>query len=231
VQLLDEGAVGLGKATVLSAEFPSFRFDTPPRLPSGWQEQVAAEAHRHSAWRELTGSSVTSREADFGASGAVTVGVVTGDIVARELPWLDTLYRTTILDAVNELDLGVYTTSADTKSAININSILPGGRYEWHVDSNQLTALLFVTTHGGTGGGELVFRPDPRTRAGESWELAITPESGALLVFDAREAAHTVQRVGGDGWRITVPMNFYLADGVDNRPADLDGYLYGDDAM
>jgi hypothetical protein len=175
-------------------------------MPRTWHDDIIMCARYFSSWRELDGSSVTSRERDFGVHGACSAGIVTGDVVAEELPWLDNLYRTTILDAVNSID--------------------PGGRYEWHVDSNPLTALLFVTTHEPDSGGELVFRPDPRFDSAASWEHVVTPVSGDLLVFDAREAAHGVMPLGGAQTRITVPMNYYLTGDAAVRPADLDGYLY-----
>jgi hypothetical protein len=213
--------------TVLSPHFPSFSFGRPVRLmPRTWHDDIIMCARYFSSWRELDGSSVTSRERDFGVHGAYSAGIVTGDVVAEELPWLDNLYRTTILDAVNELGLGRYTTATDVRAAVNINSIDPGGRYEWHVDSNPLTALLFVTTHEPDSGGELVFRPDPRFDSAASWEHVVTPVSGDLLVFDAREAAHGVMPLGGAQTRITVPMNYYLTGDAAVRPADLDGYLY-----
>jgi hypothetical protein len=213
---------------VLSSHFPSFRI-RQPQLPDSWQDDIITCAHYFNTWRDLDGSSVTSREQDFGMSDTITVGTVAGGRVAENLPWLFDLYRTTFLEAVNNLGLGRYTTATDVRSAININSISPGGRYEWHVDSNPLTALLFVTEHAPGLGGELVFRADPRVAPDESWEHVVHPVPGELLMFDARRAAHWVTRVGGDKLRITVPMNYYLADdGMVSRPADLDGYLYGE---
>jgi hypothetical protein len=211
----------------MCGHFPSFRVPASAMLDSGWSDAIARCADEFSSWSKLDGSSVTSRETDFGEIGAFEVGVVPGDVVAREVPWLMDLYRGPILDAVNALGLGRYRTAEDVRSTVNINSIPPGSRYEWHVDSNPMTALLFVTTHVRGTGGELVFRPDPRLSPDEAWEHVVHPESGELLVFDARESAHGVMPVGGGEVRITVPMNYYFADGAVSRPADLDAYLYG----
>ena len=150
---------------------------------------------------------------------------MTGDLVAQTVPWLDGLYRTEILTLVNSLGFGQYEVSTDQRSRINLNTTLKGARYEWHVDSNPMTALLFVTTHEPSDGGQLLFRPDPQVRPGETWELQVSPKAGTLLVFDAREAAHVVTEVLA-GRRISAPMNYYDA-GMQERPADLDGYLYG----
>jgi hypothetical protein len=212
--------------SVLSEHFPSHRC-LLPELPATWRDQVLACARAHSSWQKLDGSSVTSREVDFGEHGVSEVGVVPGDVVEAELPGLVDLYRGPILDLANSLGLGRFTTALDTRSSVNINSLPRGSRYEWHVDSNPLTALLFVTTHEPVEGGALVFRPDPRRDPDATWEHVVHPVSGDLLIFDARRAAHAVTRLEGAEVRVVVPMNYYLEGEEVDRPADLDVYLYG----
>jgi hypothetical protein len=209
----------------LLEDIPAFATDISELLPMGWQNDIFVASETSSAWQTLEGGSVTSREEFFGSAAEAHVGVVTGDIVAETVPWLDGLYRTEILARINSLGLGQYEVSADLRSGINLNTTLKGARYEWHVDSNPMTALLFITTHEPADGGQLLFRPDPEARPGESWELQVSPKSGTLLLFDAREAAHVVTEVL-TGRRISAPMNYYDA-GKQERPADLDGYLYG----
>jgi hypothetical protein len=210
---------------VLSRHFPSFRLNRP-QFPANWQDDIITCAHFFNQWHDLDGSSITSRERDFGVTESFTVGIVSGNVVSQELTWLMDLYRTTFLDAVNDLGIGKYTTAMDERTAVNINSIEPGGRYEWHIDTNHLTVLLFVTSHAPGCGGELVFRPDPRLET-SSWECVVTPLSGDLLAFDARRSAHSVLKLDDDKLRITVPMNYYRLDEPVHRPADLDTYLYG----
>lgn len=203
---------------------PAFAIDVESLLPSGWQQQIHECSGRDSKWQHLRGGSVTSRESDFHDVAPAEVGVVTGDVVQRDLQWLDALYRREFLELANRLGQGEYQASTHLRGGININTTPVGARYEWHVDSNPLTALLFVTTHAPSDGGQLLFRPDPQARPTESWELQVSPSAGTLLIFDAREAAHVVTQLTS-GLRISVPMNYYFA-GREERPEDLDGYLY-----
>lgn len=209
----------------LIEDISAFATDIAGLLPEGWQDDIARVSETSSVWQVLEGGSITSREASFDSTADPHVGVVTGDVVAREIPWLDALYRTQFLALINSLGVGEYEVSVDLRSGINLNTTLRGARYEWHVDSNPMTALLFATTHDASEGGQLVFRPDPETRPDENWELQVSPRAGTLLLFDAREAAHVVTEVL-TGKRISVPMNYYEA-GKQERPSDLDGYLYG----
>ena len=124
----------------------------------------------------------------------------------------------------NSLGVGTFDGCIDLRAATNINATPRNARYEWHVDSNPLTGLLFATTHDPGEGGQLLFKPDPVARPNESWSLHVSPRAGTLLIFDAREAAHVVTRLNAD-IRLSVPMNYYHR-GKQERPEDLDGYLY-----
>lgn len=206
-------------------EIPAFATDVSELLPARWEAQIADLSAQRSVWQTLDGGSITSREQSFHLAAEAHVGVVTGDVVAEHLPWLDSLYRSVLRDLANSLGIAEYEPSIDLQSGININTTRRGARYEWHVDSNPLTALLFATSHEPAAGGQLLFKADPITRPNEDWELQVSPSAGTLLLFDAREAAHVVTEVL-EGQRISVPMNFYIA-GRQERPSDLDEYLYG----
>jgi hypothetical protein len=212
----------------LSAHFSIFRFDLRHILPSDWEGDVLEAAERHGKFSCLNGGSVTSRQREFRVTADDIVGVSTGADVSVKIPWLFELYASDILNLANELGIGHYSIAEDVRSAININILPSGSQYEWHVDSNPLTGLLFVTDHPVGSGGQLVFRPDPLVRPAERWELSIAPRAGDFLLFDAREAAHTVLPVPGPIRLISVPMNYYFADVSCHRPADLDQYLYSD---
>lgn len=206
-------------------EITAYATDVTALLPSDWQVQLASVSSARSVWQTLEGGSMTSREEAFEDVAEAHVGVVTGDYVADTLPWLDSLYRNEFLDLANTLGPEKYEVSGDLRSGVNINTTRRGARYEWHVDSNPLTALLFGTSHTPEQGGQLVFRPDPVARPSESWHVEVSPRAGTLLLFDAREAAHVVTEVL-EHQRISVPMNLYIA-GRQERPSDLDEYLYG----
>lgn len=220
------GSAKVADRESLSSYFSIFRFNLLSMLSCGWENEILDSAARYGKFGCLNGGSVTSRQREFESTADDIVGVSTGAVVPLEIPWLFQLYKVNILQLANELGTGRYKVANDIQSAININILPPGSQYEWHVDSNPLTGLLFVTDHATGGGGELLFRPDPRARPTEDWELVIAPHSGDLLLFDAREAAHTVLPVPGPMQRISVPMNYYHADVSCQRPEDLDHYLY-----
>lgn len=120
----------------------------------------------------------------------------------------------------------MFAPSPDVRSAINVNCQHRGQRYEWHVDSNPLTAVLFATTAGPAEGGELVFVSDPLSGGVAGWEVRVSPVAGTLLLFDARRVAHHVEAVTSTEPRISIPMNYYLRSRGMERPQDLDEYLY-----
>lgn len=212
--------------TSLTNHFPIFRFDLKGVLPADWEDDIFNAAARYGTFSCLNGGSVTSRQREFEMTADHIVGVNTGAVVALKIPWLFQLYEKNILKLANALGMGHYVVANDIRSAININILPAGSQYEWHVDSNPLTGLLFVTDHPTGTGGELVFRPDPLARPGADWEITIAPCAGDLLLFDAREVAHTVLPVHEPMTRISVPMNYYLAEASRRRPEDLDRYLY-----
>ena len=82
-----------------------------------------------------------------------------------------------------------------------------------------MTGLLFVTSHPKGSGGELVFK------IGDI-EKKIYPERGYFLLFDARAIPHAVMPLLTNDFRISIPFNFYEENQSQNRPADLDDYLY-----
>jgi 2OG-Fe(II) oxygenase superfamily len=187
-------------------------------LPVDWVLQVSKVAEEDSYFVKLDGKSSTSREPE-NTNGA-EVYVVEGNIIAEKLNWLHKLYQGKFLEFANANFGGQYDFAKNIKSGININ-LLKGknARYEWHVDSNPLTGVLFVTTHDESDGGELVFKLPTET-------LTIYPKSGTLILFDARQVPHTVLPLQKEGLRISVPLNFYKKGQAQIRPDDLDSYIY-----
>ena len=90
----------------------------------------------------LDGASETSRE-ELGTK--IPVRVVEGDPIAKDLPWLFNLYEREFLEFSSESFATHLYVCNDSNDAININCIegLPA-RYEWHVDTNPVTGILFV---------------------------------------------------------------------------------------
>ncbi len=186
-------------------------------VPSDWSKQVCTVASDESVRTVLDGSSETSRE---GTPVAIEVYVVDGVSVQRHLPWLNTLYRTKLLELASAMTGLSMVPSIDLCSGLNINSIRGlGGRYERHVDSNPLTGALFVTDHSPEEGGVLEFDCGDTIRR-------VEPRVGLLAMFDARETPHVVTPLKREITRISVLMNFYISGYPQARPTDLNDYLY-----
>jgi hypothetical protein len=88
------------------------------------------------------------------------------------------------------------------------------------VDSNPLTGLLVLDNWGNKSGGRLLFGQDQDTR------IALSLTKGQLLLFDARERPHAVERLNAETVRVTAPMNFFEYGHPVGRPAGLDELLY-----
>lgn len=187
-------------------------------LPDDWVQQVAKVANDQSIRTVLDGRSVTSREpSDI---EPIEVYVVTGETIKNKLPWLYDLYRGELLKFASQIKNTKVVSSQDLQSGININLLRgKGSRYEWHVDSNPVTGLLFVTTHEVGDGGELIFKVQDE-------KVTVHPKSGTFIVFDAREIPHTVTPLINSFQRISIPMNYYFSQVDQERPEDLTSYLY-----
>ena len=168
----------------------------------------------------LTGDSSTSLGLIEGAETS-EVFVLTGDQVQSHLPWLDALYRNELTAFVSSFAGRTMYPSQNLRSGVNINLLKgKGAHYEWHCDSNPVTGLIFLNSLSEGEGGELVFRTDAE-------ELTVRPRAGVFLAFDAREIPHCVLPLRNEkGDRFSVPMNFYLTADAQERPDDLDEYLF-----
>lgn len=187
-------------------------------LPSNWIQEIATVVEKFSAQTQLDGTSSTSREPTPGQK--MDVYVVTGENIKTHLPWLYGLYENDLCQMASKVAGHNVFPSGDLVSSMNINCLRgAGSRYEWHVDSNPMTGLLYVTTHTAGKGGETVFEKDGN-------RIAVQPESGKFIAFDARKIPHTVLPLREDTVRISVPMNYYDSKDRQDRPSDLDSYLY-----
>ncbi|MGY2062449.1 2OG-Fe(II) oxygenase, partial [Nocardia gipuzkoensis] len=108
-------------------------------------------------------------------------------------------------------------------------------RYECHVDTNPIEALLYCTTHLSGEGGEVVVSNRGDVRSIEEIEAdcaVIEPRAGQLLFFDAREHSHYVRQLTDpDAVRVVVAMNYYTESSPEweVRPPDLNRHLTGAD--
>lgn len=103
-------------------------------------------------------------------------------------------------------------------SGLNANLYTqPGDRQGWHVDTNDVSALLFVTSTWDAAAPLLV-----RGRDGQI--VIVHAEAGDLVVLDGTRP-HRVMPVS-DVPRVNISMNLYRP-GAYRRPETVDRLLYG----
>jgi hypothetical protein len=138
--------------------------------------------------------------------------VVSGDVVREKLAWLWNRYSTEWMDLVsNAVGVKCVPCSLDTIS-VNINALYgAGSRYEWHVDSDAYSGVLFLTDHNEEDGGEFVIEVDGRRNI-------IHPRRGKLILFDGTICPHGVYPLKTNKHRVTVVMVF-----IDPNRAQLTG--------
>lgn len=187
-------------------------------LPSSWVERIRDVCANHAQPAVLSGSGPTSLE---GEETRLPYHLVTGDMVAILIPWLDCLYRNEFKHIAAQVAGCPVYCSKTLINTININILNRNGqRYERHVDSNPLTGLLFVTTTAEDGGGALKFEFPDRV-------IRIAPIAGTVLYFSATDVPHAVEPLSATEPRISIPMNYYFEEDSQDRPSGLDYILYG----
>jgi 2OG-Fe(II) oxygenase superfamily len=198
--------------------FASFDLEDTGLLPAGWREDVVRVASTRVRSAELKGGAPASLEP---IGTLIRYGLVDGEVVGEELPWLARLYADLADDLASRVAGRSILTSDKVVNGVNINVLQGvGGRYESHLDTNPLTGLIFVTTHAEEEGGQLEFDVTPSP-------LVFPPRAGMLLLFDATRAPHRVTPLRKDVTRISIPMNFYTKETIAQHSPDLDFYLYG----
>jgi 2OG-Fe(II) oxygenase superfamily len=188
-------------------------------LPSSWQEDVFRVSRDHSIDTVLTGEGLTSRERNPGQK--FRVRVVDGVLVKQELFWLWNLYEDQLRAFASAAFGKPLFTANLLHTTININQLSGrNAQYEWHVDSNPVTGVLFATDSEDGLGGSLVFRKPCGAR------YIVRPRAGTFVCFDAREIPHRVAPLRKDGIRVSLPMNYYESQTDQPRPSDLDAQIY-----
>lgn len=204
-------------------------YDLRPVLPDGWQQAVLAFADRAARDKVITPTSVTSRE--HTRDLCIPVHSVGGRMIAQNLPWLDDLYSGLIRDLAQAISREPVSAARDVQLGLNLH-IQRGSteRYECHVDSNPIAALLYVTSHPDGSGGELrvANKGDVRGRHEvDADSTRIHPVAGQLVFFDARRHTHYVAPLRDpEGIRVVVVMTFYIPSCPEEmRPKDLNRHL------
>lgn len=205
-------------------------FDVRSLLPQFWDAHILEVARTHARLKEITPTSVTSRERDSSLRlPTLTVG---GAAVQEHLPWLFDAYHGWIREHAEHVAGESIACASDVRYGCVIN-VQRGRsmRYECHVDSNPIEALLYVTTHSNGDGGELLVANDPSAATVEEVDAdasEVRPIAGHLVFFDARHRAHYVRSMEGE--RVVVAMNYYTESCSEaHRPIDLNRHLFGED--
>jgi hypothetical protein len=186
--------------------------------------QVSSLATRRARVVELDGISIDCRERVTG--GGTTYSVVTGDIIATELPWLMNVYKVDVANFVSKALARAVIAANNDRYGVNINVVQGlNARYEWHVDPSPVAAVLFTSAHNAGDGGELGIREAP-----DQEPARIYPRPGLIVAFEGRKLEHAVLPLRRDVTRISIPMLYYDVDELQYFPKELDNYLYGIDS-
>jgi len=205
-------------------------FDVSSLLPLDWPDDVK-KVSLDADFRNFPRTPILSREAE--QVRFITRGRVHADKVRQRLPWLYELYRGAFLDLAAQAWQQPVQGAADDRYGVVLN-VQQGNtmRFECHVDSNPVTALLFFTDHPA-GGGELVVGNDPEAigvGALEKDGSVIRPQAGQLIFFDGKTYPHYARALRSEpDVRVVAVMNFYTRSCPEStRPSDLNRHLFGD---
>jgi hypothetical protein len=212
-----------------ATRFSWLSFDVSTAMPPGWREEIEKVARNDRITKVLVPPHSTSREASDVTS--IQVMTVRGATVWERLPWLIDLYRGYFRGLYEEATGRRLYTTQDRRYAVVMNVQEGTDRYECHVDTNPIEALLYVTDHPIGTGGELVVANNANACSVEEVDedcSILYPSSGQLVFFDARRFPHYVRALRKSALRVAVGMNYYTDDcPEETRPQDLNEYLYG----
>jgi len=194
----------------------AFNIQKTQNLPYDWCEKITKVTEKYSYKTILDGNSKTSLEVE---NSQIPVDIVTGQKIYKYLPWLVSLYETELLNfSQRNFKRNLYKCN-EIDDAININRITGiGARYEWHLDTNPVTGLLFLDDFNENEGGALIFRNNGHV-------YSVKPRKGLFICFDARTIPHSVQSLTVNRARISVPMNYYTSASNSGRDAELNNYI------
>jgi len=205
-------------------------FDLTSQLPKNWRQDIIATA-ADAEVREFPRTPILSREA--ADISHIRRGRVEGDRVQDSLPWLREFYRNDFLEFARLAWADDTVEPArDDRYGIVLN-VQRGTtmRFEFHVDSNPLTGLLFCTDH--RAGGELVFAHNKDATDIDAVKQdcsVIWPHAGHLIFFDGRNYPHYARPLRSESdTRVVAVMNFYTESCPEStRPPELNRHRFGD---
>lgn len=177
--------------------------------------------------------------------------VIDGHLIAKHFPEVTKLSRE-VHKTVEEFARVPLAPLKNSRVAININITPPGGEYRWHYDRNAVTAILYLNE---IDGGEVELFENYRIllqsnrisslqkfldqilltkfcrKIFSSKHRLIIPTPGDLLIMNANRCLHSVREVKGTNHRVCIVFAFDTPGKVHSVDADLDPYLYSDQAV
>jgi hypothetical protein len=177
--------------------------------------------------------------------------VIDGHLIAKHFPEVTKLSRE-VHKIVEEFSGVPLAPLKNSRVAININITPPGGEYRWHYDRNAVTAILYLNEiEGGEvelfGNYRILLKSDRLSaiqkfldqilltkicrKIFSSKYKMITPTAGELLIMNANKCLHSVREVRGTNDRVCIVFAFDIPGKIHSVDADLDPYLYSDQAV
>ncbi len=155
--------------------------------------------------------------------------VTDGFSIAEHIPWLHALYLSPRFHAYIAQGMGVQEIApAALRGGLNINMLAgKGEEYEWHLDAQPFTLVLFATSLLYGDGGELLTAHAGYDYPGADSMLGgmFQPMRGRAICFDGSAIPHKVAALRNDVLRLSVVMELITpSDRV--RDPGLDSYLY-----
>ena len=146
--------------------------------------------------------------------------MIRGNVLIDAWPEIAALYEKVARQAACVLGQELEPPPADVwASCLNANLYeTPGDQQGWHVDTNPIAALLFLTDSGESPLTIGRIENDGVVETGRAYA-----EAGTLVLLDGSRP-HRVPEIV-DGKRINISMNLY-PPGAYARPAQTDGLLY-----
>ncbi len=126
--------------------------------------------------------------------------------------------------AERRLGVPVYA-SPHFRSACTAKVFGPGDYQGWHLDTNPIAVLAYLTGGRDFAGGDIV-AVDLTDHTAPPHVERHHPAAGDLVLVRGGHAWHGVERIA-DGHRITLGFNLYLEPDVP-RPAEVDAWVFGE---
>ncbi len=111
------------------------------------------------------------------------------------------------------------------RSACTAKVFGPGDYQGWHLDTNPIAVLAYLTGGRDFAGGDII-AVDLTDHTAPPQVERLHPNAGDLVLVRGGHAWHGVEKIA-DGHRITLGFNLYLEPATP-RPASVDAWIFGE---